>query len=135
VKDFFEIGSLKLFARGWLLTKIFLISASWVGRITGGSHWRLANTCNFFNYYLSLSVCVCLSLSLSLSLLSVCVCVCVCVCECVCIAGDPTQGLVNPRQALYHWAPSPPSAAPLFCFSAVLVNGSEMSLSFWFAFP
>jgi hypothetical protein len=27
---------------GWLWTIIFLISASWVARITGGSHWHPA---------------------------------------------------------------------------------------------
>jgi hypothetical protein len=29
---------------GWLWTVILLISASWVVRITGMSHWRLAHT-------------------------------------------------------------------------------------------
>jgi hypothetical protein len=35
---FFKIRSLKLFARGWLQTLIFPISASWVARITSLSH-------------------------------------------------------------------------------------------------
>jgi hypothetical protein len=39
---FFEIGSLELFAQGWLQTVILLISASWVARIIGVSHWHLA---------------------------------------------------------------------------------------------
>jgi hypothetical protein len=37
-----EIGSLELFAWDWLWTAILLISASWVVRITGMSHWPLA---------------------------------------------------------------------------------------------
>jgi hypothetical protein len=40
--EFFEIGSGELFAWGWLRTAILLISASWVARITGVSHWCLA---------------------------------------------------------------------------------------------
>jgi hypothetical protein len=39
----FEIGFCKLFASGWLRTAILLISASWVARITGMSHWHLAS--------------------------------------------------------------------------------------------
>jgi hypothetical protein len=35
---FFEIGSLELFAWGWLQTMILLTSVSWVARITGVSH-------------------------------------------------------------------------------------------------
>jgi hypothetical protein len=42
VKRFFETGSHKLFARGWLQTMILLISASWEARITDVSHWCLA---------------------------------------------------------------------------------------------
>jgi hypothetical protein len=37
----FEIRSCKLFAQGWLQTVILLISAPWVARITGMSHWCL----------------------------------------------------------------------------------------------
>jgi hypothetical protein len=40
--DFFEIGSLELFATGWLQTGILLISASWIARITGMSQGLLA---------------------------------------------------------------------------------------------
>jgi hypothetical protein len=43
---FFEIGSLKLFAQGWIWTVILLLSASPVTRITGMSHWHLA-ICSF----------------------------------------------------------------------------------------
>jgi hypothetical protein len=39
---FFKIGSLELFAQGWLQTAILLISTSPVARITGGSHWHPA---------------------------------------------------------------------------------------------
>jgi hypothetical protein len=35
----FQIGPCKLFAQGWLGTTILLISASWLARITGVSHW------------------------------------------------------------------------------------------------
>jgi hypothetical protein len=37
--DFFEIGSHELFCPGWLWTTILLISASWLARITGMSHF------------------------------------------------------------------------------------------------
>jgi hypothetical protein len=39
VMGFFEVGSHKLFALGWLWTSTLLISVSWVARITGVSHW------------------------------------------------------------------------------------------------
>jgi hypothetical protein len=41
VKEFFKIGSLvsRIICLGWLWTSILLISASWVARITGVSHW------------------------------------------------------------------------------------------------
>jgi hypothetical protein len=38
----FQDRSLQLFAWGWLWTVIFLISASWIGRIIGMSHWYQA---------------------------------------------------------------------------------------------
>jgi hypothetical protein len=38
----FKIGSHELFARGWFVTAVLLISASLVARITGVSHWYLA---------------------------------------------------------------------------------------------
>jgi hypothetical protein len=40
VLGIFEIGSLELFARGWLWTTILLISASHVARIIDMSHWH-----------------------------------------------------------------------------------------------
>jgi hypothetical protein len=43
VMGFFELRSLKLFARSWLWTSILLISASWVARITDMSHRRPAS--------------------------------------------------------------------------------------------
>jgi hypothetical protein len=42
VMDFSKIGFLELFPQGWLWTVILLIPASWVARITGVNHWRLA---------------------------------------------------------------------------------------------
>jgi hypothetical protein len=39
---FFNIGSHELLCLGWLWTGILLISASWVARIAGMSHWRPA---------------------------------------------------------------------------------------------
>jgi hypothetical protein len=39
VMGFFAIGSLELFAQGWLPTAILLIATSWVARIIGISHW------------------------------------------------------------------------------------------------
>jgi hypothetical protein len=41
-EGFFEIGSHRTICQGWLWTAIFLISASWVAKITGVSHWRPA---------------------------------------------------------------------------------------------
>jgi hypothetical protein len=41
VKGFFEIGSWTI-CPGWLWTVILLISAPWVAKITGMSHWRPA---------------------------------------------------------------------------------------------
>jgi hypothetical protein len=41
VMGFVKIGSRELFCPGWLETLILLISASWVVRITGMSHWCL----------------------------------------------------------------------------------------------
>jgi hypothetical protein len=38
----FEIGSHRTICPGWLWTAILLISASWVARITGVSHWHTA---------------------------------------------------------------------------------------------
>jgi hypothetical protein len=38
---FFEIKSQRTGCPGWLWTAILLISASWVARITGVSHWHL----------------------------------------------------------------------------------------------
>jgi hypothetical protein len=38
----FEIGSLGIICPGWLQTEVFLISATWVVRIIGMSHQRLA---------------------------------------------------------------------------------------------
>jgi hypothetical protein len=38
----FKIGSHELLAQDWLQAMIFLISASWVARITGVSHHRPA---------------------------------------------------------------------------------------------
>jgi hypothetical protein len=38
---FFEIGSHGTICPGWLWNTILLVSASWVARITGVSHWRL----------------------------------------------------------------------------------------------
>jgi hypothetical protein len=40
---------------GWLWTMIFLISASWVARITGVSHQHLANILLFWWYSMELS--------------------------------------------------------------------------------
>jgi hypothetical protein len=40
VKGFFDIGVLGTICPAWLWTVIFLISASWVARIIGVSHWR-----------------------------------------------------------------------------------------------
>jgi hypothetical protein len=40
--DFFEIASCKVFSWGWFWTEIILTSASWVTRITDGSHWHPA---------------------------------------------------------------------------------------------
>jgi hypothetical protein len=40
VKDFFQDRVLWTICQGWLQTMILLISASWVARITGGSHQR-----------------------------------------------------------------------------------------------
>jgi hypothetical protein len=42
VLGIFDIGSHELFVWGWLGTVIFLISASWVDRITVESPWHLA---------------------------------------------------------------------------------------------
>jgi hypothetical protein len=42
VRVFFKIGSLRIICLGWLQTAIFMISASWVDRITGVSHQCLA---------------------------------------------------------------------------------------------
>jgi hypothetical protein len=42
VMGFFDIGSHELFVWGWLRTATFLISASWVARITGMCHRHLA---------------------------------------------------------------------------------------------
>jgi hypothetical protein len=49
---FFEIGSHKLFAQCWLRTVILLISASWVARIIGMSHWHPATGINLSNTWL-----------------------------------------------------------------------------------
>jgi hypothetical protein len=46
-KGFFEIGSHGTICPIWLQTSILLISASWVARITGVSHWYLAPNCHF----------------------------------------------------------------------------------------
>jgi hypothetical protein len=43
VMGFFEIGSPELFTRGWLRTSVLWLSASWVARTTGVSHWRPAD--------------------------------------------------------------------------------------------
>jgi hypothetical protein len=47
VLGFLKIGSSKLFALGWLRTVILLISASWVARVTGVSHWHPAQYTHF----------------------------------------------------------------------------------------
>jgi hypothetical protein len=43
VLGIFKTESQKLFARGWLQTMTLLISAPWVVRITGVSHWHLVS--------------------------------------------------------------------------------------------
>jgi hypothetical protein len=40
VLSFSEIGSCELIAQGWLRTEILLISAFWIAKIIGMSHWR-----------------------------------------------------------------------------------------------
>jgi hypothetical protein len=40
---FFKMGVSQTFSLGWLPTIIFLISASWVARVTGASHQCLAH--------------------------------------------------------------------------------------------
>jgi hypothetical protein len=52
MKGFFKVESCKLFVQGWLQTKILLIFASWVARITGMSHWCPPRNC-FDNKYIS----------------------------------------------------------------------------------
>jgi hypothetical protein len=42
VSGIFKIWSCKVFVWGWLWTTVLLIFASWVARITGVSHWHLA---------------------------------------------------------------------------------------------
>jgi hypothetical protein len=42
VLGIFKLGSHKLIFQGWPWTTILLISASWVARIAGMSHWSLA---------------------------------------------------------------------------------------------
>jgi hypothetical protein len=56
VKGFFEIGSHKLFPRGWLWTTILLISASWVARITDVSHHTRLSKCLLRNLCITQSL-------------------------------------------------------------------------------
>jgi hypothetical protein len=65
-----QIGSSELFAWGWLWSKILLISASWVARITGMRHQLPAL---FLPFHLSLvipSVSLCLKKIIQLSCFS-----------------------------------------------------------------
>jgi hypothetical protein len=51
-EGFFEIGAHWTICSGWLWTMILLISASWVARITGLSHWHLAGYTFLCAFYL-----------------------------------------------------------------------------------
>jgi hypothetical protein len=58
VLGIFEIGSWELFAQGWLWNLTLLISASWVARVTGVSHWLPASACSkwfLFNWEVGFS--------------------------------------------------------------------------------
>jgi hypothetical protein len=57
VLGIFEIGSLKLFDLGWIRTTIFMISASWVARITGVSH-RCPACSDYFRDGVSWTICL-----------------------------------------------------------------------------
>jgi hypothetical protein len=91
VMGFFETGSHKLFAWGWLQIQILLISASWIVRITGVSHWQLAplsDAMKICQQWLLLSLIPCL----------------VAICSC---SDDHTmtfriQGLQHVRQVFSH---------------------------------
>jgi hypothetical protein len=50
VLGIFKIGSLKLFAWGWIQTTVLLISAFWVARITG-MRWPGHNSPFYKNNY------------------------------------------------------------------------------------
>jgi hypothetical protein len=59
VMGFFEIGSCELFVWGWLWTGILLISATWVTRITGVSHWHPALCSSWDEFLISYSIWMC----------------------------------------------------------------------------
>jgi hypothetical protein len=53
---FFQDRVLQTFCLGWLRTSILLVSASWVARITGKSHWHPALAEFLFSLFLVASV-------------------------------------------------------------------------------